>query len=154
MLVDSESNESNPTLSPDGRWLAYNSNETGTSLVYAKPFPNVDDDPRRVSPDVGTDPVWSPNGRELFYPTDTDLMVVQVETEPTFSSRTPEPLFSLSRYGVGSGLGRRFDIAPDGNRFIVRTLGAAGQAGDNDRFNGLIFVENWFQELTERVPVN
>ena len=95
-------------------------------------------------------PVWSPDGRELFYRSPTDLMVAQVETEPTFSSRTPEPLFSIGGYGMAGG-GRRFDVAADGERFIVRKLETAGQTGD-EPFNGLIFVENWFQELTERVP--
>ena len=151
MLLDEEFIEVNPTLSPDGRWLAYNTNETGV-LLYVKPFPNVDDDPWRVSPDAGSDPVWSPDGRELFYNGETDLMVAQVETEPTFSSRTPGPLFSLSGYDVVGGGGRRFDIAPDG-RFILPKLGTSEQT-DEVPFNGLIFVEHWFQELTERVPVS
>ena len=105
----------------------------------------------------GADPVWSPDGRELFYRTQggADLMVAQIETEPTFSSRTPEPLFSLSGYGIGGATaGRRFDLAPDGDRFIFRTSGTAEQTSDDADFNGLIFVENWFQELLERVPVN
>ena len=72
----------------------------------------------------GVQPVWSPDGRELFYRNiGSDLMVAQVETEPTFSHRTPEPLFDLSSYGLGLGpdLGRQFDIAPDGDRFILPT---------------------------------
>ena len=131
MLLDAEFNELDAVLSPDGRWLAYGSNETGTRLLYVKPFPNVDDAPWRVSPDTGQDPVWSPDGRELFYLSQTDLMVAQVETEPTFSSRTPEPLFSVIGYGIGGGLGRRFDIALDGDRFIVRALAATGLTGDD-----------------------
>ena len=79
-------------------------------------------------------------------------MVAQVETESTFSSRTPEPLFSLSGYGMSGGTGRRFDIAPDGDRFIVRSL-TAGQTSDDAPFNGLVFVEHWFEELKQRVPV-
>ena len=100
-------------------------------------------------------PVWSPDGRELFYRSPTDLMVAQVETEPTFSSRTPEPLFSLSGYAMvgGAATERRFDVAPDGDRFIVRKPGTAEQTSDDDAFNGLIFVQNWFEELKARVPV-
>ena len=103
----------------------------------------------------GANPVWSPDGRELFYRGPTDLMVAQIETEPTFSSGTPEPLFSLL-IGMGGrvAVGRRFDLAPDGDRFIVRRVGVATQTSDDDPFNGLIFVENWHQELLERVPVN
>ncbi len=63
--------------------------------------------------------------------------------------------FALSGYEiVGSATtGRRFDLAPDGDRFIVRKRGTAEQTSDDDPFNGLIFVENWHQELLERVPV-
>ena len=73
----------------------------GALLIYVQPFPNIDDGLWLVSPDAGVEPVWSPDGRELFYRGfgNTGLMVTQVETESTFSSRTPEPLFSLSIYG-------------------------------------------------------
>ena len=157
MLLDAEFLEAEPALSPDGRWLAYRSVETGTPLIYVQPFPNIDDGLWNVSLGFGADPVWSPDGRELFYRSLTDLMVAQIETEPTFSSRTPEPLFQhISSYGmVGEpATGRRFDLAPDGDRFIVRKRGTAEQTTDDDPFNGLIFVENWFEELTARVPVN
>ena len=151
MLLDTEAREVAPALSPDGRWLAYDSNETGTSLIYVKPLANINDDPWRVSPEFGRHPVWSPGGRELFYRDRTALMVVQVETEPTFSSRTPEPLFELSSYPIGAGSDRRF--APDGDRFIMLASGTAAQASDDAEFNGLIFVENWFEELKEQVPI-
>ena len=154
MLLDAEFREVEPALSPDGRWLAYLSGETGSPLIYVQPFPNIDDGLWNVSLGFGADPVWSPDGRELFYRRPTDLMVAQVETEPTFSSRTPEPLFSLSGYEIGGGAtGRRFDLAPDGDRFIVRKPGTAEQTSDDDPFNGLIFVENWFEELKRLVPI-
>ena len=156
MLLDAEFREAEPALSPDGRWLAYLSNETDTPLIYVQPFPNIDDGLWNVSLGFGADPVWSPDGRELFYRRPTDLMVAQVETEPTFSSRTPEPLFSLSGYAItGAGApGRRFDVAPDGDRFIFPTSGTDAQTSDDDPFNGLIFVENWFEELKARVPIS
>ena len=153
ILLDTALDELAPAMSPDGRWLAYESNETGIPLIYVKPFPNIDDDPRRVSPEFGRNPVWAPNGRELFYRGRTEIMVAQIETEPTFSSRTPEPLFGLGNRASLAGARRRFDIAPDGDRFIMLTSETAEQASDDEPFNGLIFVENWFEELTERVPV-
>ena len=81
-------------------------------------------------------------------------MVAQIETDPSFSPRTPEALFGLLP-GMSGGAfsGRRFDPAPDGNRFIVRTFGTTTRTGDDEPFNGLIFVENWFKELKERVPL-
>ena len=155
MLLNAEFAEAAPALSPDGRWLAYFSLETGRPLIYVQPFPNVDDGQWNVSLGFGVDPVWSPDGRELFYRSESDLMVAQIETEPTFSSRTPGPLFSLSGYATptGPGIGRRFDVALDGDHFIFRTPGTAEQTSDDDPFNGLIFVENWFEELKARVPV-
>ena len=155
MLLEEQFLEAELSLSPDGRWLAYISTETDIGLTYVRPFPNIDDGLWRVSPDFGVHPMWSPDGRELFYRTNTDFMVAQIETEPTFSPRTPEPLFSLLPGMIGGAAdGRRFDIAPDGDRFIVRRLGGTEQTGDDEPFNGLIYVQNWFQELTERVPTN
>ena len=157
MLLDAEYVEAAPALSPDGRWLAYESTETGTPLIYVKPFPNLDG-LWNVSLDVGVHPVWSPDGSELFYrdPRANMLMVVQVETEPTFSSSTPKPLLRLSGSPVGLGptAGRGFDLAPDGDRFVfLKSGGGDLQTSDDADFNGLIFVENWFEELKERVPV-
>ena len=111
-----------------------------------------------MSLDLGVNPVWSPDGRELFYrggSSITDLMVAQVETESIFSSRTPELLVSLVALAVGGGPNeaRTFDLAPDGDRFIFRTPETAVQTSDEQPFNGLIFVEHWFEELTARVPV-
>ena len=155
MLFEEEYGEQEPAMSPDGRWLAYLSIETDRR-VLVKPFPNIGDGQWNVTVDhEGVQPMWSPDGRELFYRNiGNNLMVAQVETEPTFSSRTPEVLFDLSRWGLGLGpeLGRQFDIAPDG-RFILPTSGTAAQTSDDEPFNGLIFVENWFEELAARVPV-
>ena len=81
--------------------------------------------------------------------------MAQIDTELTFRSRTPEPLLSFSQSGYkmpGEGTtGRQFDLEPGGDRFIVLKSGATADEGD--RFNGLIFVEKWFTELKERVPV-
>ena len=158
MLLDA----GEPALSPDGRWLAYISDETGTPVIYVKPFPNIDDGLWNVSNGVGINPVWAPDGRELFYmglpgrnlaaPGQSDLtpslMVAQIETGPTFSARTPEPLFSLSAYAVSETRAdaRPFDLAPDGDRFIFRK--------SDESVDSLIFVQNWLEELKARVPVN
>ena len=118
MLLEAGHLEGEPALSPDGRWLAYVSTETGPPLIYVQPFPNVDDGLWNVSLDYGAHPVWSPDGSELFYRSRTDLMVAQIETLPAFSRRTPQPLFSLSGRMAGivgsAATGRRFDLAPDG----------------------------------------
>ena len=157
MLFDAEFDEGSPELSPDGRWLAYVSDETEAELIYVHPFPNIDDGLWRVSPDSGNNPVWSPDGSELFYRNaeginrnaeGINLMVAQVEAEPTFRARTSEPLFSIRGYRFGGG--RQYDIAPDGQRFLF-IKDNTGQVAGQSQIN---VVLNWFQELTERVPVN
>ena len=149
MLLDTEFEEQTPALSPDGRWLAYRSDESGQGNIFVQPFPNVDDGKWQVSTSGGADPVWSVDGRRLFFvELPTRLMVAEVETAPTFSPGTPREAFSLP--GIGRGGARRYDLVPDGERFVVRS---GAQASGGDAFNGLIFVENWFEELTARVPV-
>ena len=152
MLFDAEFSEREPALSPDGRWLAYASSETGPFLIYVRPFPNIDDGLWNVSLDLGVNPVWSPDGCELFFRRREDLMVAEIEAEPTFSSRTPAPLLSLSAFGLGSPTNQhRFDLAPDGARFITLKR---GDVTSEEPSNGLIYVQNWFEELTERVSTN
>ena len=109
---------------------------------------------KRVSPAAGRNPVWSPDGRELFYRGlgGRGLMVAQIDTEPSFRSRTPELLFSLGGDTFIGASARRLDLAPDGDRFIFGTPGTTVQTSDDADFNGLIFVENWFDELQRLVP--
>ncbi len=78
-------------------------------------------------------------------------MVSEIETEPTFSPGTPTEVFQTSGLDLGGG-GRLYDPAPDGERFVVRRVGGAQSTGE-DVFDGLIVVEHWFEELTDRVPV-
>ena len=116
MLLDTEFEEQTPALSPDGRWLAYRSDESGQGNIFVQPFPNVDDGKWQVSTSGGADPVWSVDGRRLFFvELPTRLMVAEVETAPTFSPGTPREAFSLP--GIGRGGARRYDLVPDGERF-------------------------------------
>ncbi len=143
LILDTDFNESAPVISPDGRWIAYVSNESGTSEIYARPFPNIDDGKWQVSASGGFTPVWSPDGRELFFD-DGGLRMARVETEPAFNHATPELLFAVNEFeGV-------LNIAPDGERFLMlRSLGGQLIEGTES----LIFVQNWFEELLERVPI-
>ena len=155
MLLEAEFRKRSPALSPDGRWLAYQSDETGRNHIFVQPFPNIDDGKWQVSAASAagaTDPVWSPDGRHLFfYELGSRIMVAEFETDPTFSPGTPTEAFTLSGLNLSGG-GRRYDLAPDGERFVVRSPGGAQTTGEA-AFDGLIVVENWHQELTERVPV-
>ena len=98
--------ELGPAISPDGRWIAYSSNETGAPQVYVRPFPDVDAGRWQVSNGQGSAPVWSRDGNELFFSTQDGLTAAQVETSPSFRVIGHEPLFRFPpgvRTGVPQG---------------------------------------------------
>jgi serine/threonine-protein kinase len=133
------------TLSPDGRWMAYQSDSTGRFEIYVVPFPNAATAKFLVSADGGTEPLWSRGGREIFYRNaEGDMVSVRVETAPTFSAGATSVLFSATEYLTNVNH-RQYDVTPDGERFImVRPVGDCAQGA-------LIVVENFFEELKARV---
>jgi serine/threonine-protein kinase len=147
-------NERNAELSPNGRWMAYESDESGGWQIYVRPFPQVDDDLVTVSNDGGITPLWSRDGRELFYlrpGTPVQLMAVSVDTggaTGAFAVGARTALFDFPYY-IGGG-GRNYDVAPDGQRFLV--IGnAADTIGDEVRPE-ITVVLNWTSELQRLVP--
>ena len=146
---------SNAHISPDGRWMAYESIGSGRREVYVRPFPNVDSGRWQISSDGGERPLWGPDGRELFFrPPNGDLMRVAIETDPNFRAGNPERIFEGSSY-YANPFRRSFDISPDGQRFLMIQEG--GSSTDEDPYAGLtriIVVQNWFHELQARVPVD
>jgi serine/threonine-protein kinase len=135
-------------LSPDGRWIAYNSDESGRLEVAVRPFPNVDNGHWQISTDGGSRPLWNRNGRELFF---VDLagrlMSVQVQTAAgSFVTSTPTLVFE-GITGAGS-LGRNYDVSPDGQRFLV-TKSAGADARILPRFE---FALNWAEVLKRVAP--
>ena len=146
-LLEMDFNEKAPTVSPDGRWLAYFTGETGQDEVYVQRFPDLGEK-QQISVGGGREPLWSPDGRELFFRSPNGLMAVPVlDTEPTFRAGNAESLFEQQ---YATYLERRnYDIAPDG-RFLMIREGAATDAGTAEQ---LVVVLNWFEELKERVPV-
>ena len=147
-LLQTPFHERDPAISPDGRWLAYSSNESGLDQVYVRPFPHVEEGKWQVSTGGGVGPGWGPQGRELFYRHGEAMMVVGVETEPTFTAGSPTVLFSRN-YPVADR--RNFDIAPDGQRFLM--IKDVEQTEEESARLEVIIVLNWFEELKERVPV-
>lgn len=126
-----------PTLSPDGRWLAYTSDETGREEVYVRPFPNTDDAKWVVSRDGGVAPVWSPTGDELFYMSGRALMAVAITRAPAFRAALPERLFD-GPFETGTP---RFDVSPDGSYFVMV------EADPDARPTQIHLVVNWIDEL-------
>ena len=140
-----EFQERSVSLSRDGRWLAYVSNNTGRNEVYVRPFPDWGSGLVQVSNDGGDDPVWAHNGRELFYRNGAnELVAVQVSADPTFVAGQQEVLFPMDGYLIGSGHAM-YDVSLDDRRFVM--LRTDVDAGDTQ----LILVENWFEELRQRM---
>ena len=143
-LLATPATEGNPAVSPDGRWLAYSSDESGTSEVYVRPFPEVGSARWQVSTAGGTQPLWA-NGRgELFYRNGrNDLVAAEVRTAPGFSVGQQRVLFSAAPY-LTLGLFQSYAVTPDNRRFLMVREGAPSQQSE------LILTENWFQELAAR----
>ena len=114
-VIDSPAIETRHRLSPDGRYLAYTSDESGERDVYVVSFPET---AQRwtISTAGGDQPVWSRDGRELFYRVDDKMMVVDVTTAPEFSASTPRELFRGSFYW---GFNIQYDVSPEGDRFVM-----------------------------------
>ena len=146
--------EGYPTFSPDGRWLAYASNESGRAEVYVQPYPGPG--PRvLVSTEGGDAPAWRGDGAELFYltlPTQSSprsMMAVPVQSTATgLAAGAPRRLFDASAFGFVIGT-RGYDVTRDGQRFLmVQTLEPPPQTPTN-----LVLVSNWLDELRRRVPM-
>jgi serine/threonine protein kinase/dipeptidyl aminopeptidase/acylaminoacyl peptidase len=133
-------NETMARFSPDGRWLAYQSDESGGYEVSVQPYPGRGGK-WRISAGGGTYPQWNPNGRELFYRNGDKMMAVDVTTSPSFSSGTPKMLFE------GQDLSN-WDVSPDGQRFLMIKPVEQQQAATQ-----INVVLNWFEELKQKVPV-
>jgi serine/threonine protein kinase len=152
LLLDKHA-ERRPQVSPDGQLLAYTSNMSGKNEVYVRQFPKIDGRRLKASKNGGQNPLWSPDGRELFYRSGDAVMAVAVETEPMLSLGTPVILFRDIYAGFTTDISATtWDISPDGKRFLMMKDTATESAEETAR-DRIIAVLNWFEELKERVPV-
>jgi Tol biopolymer transport system component len=133
-------------FSPDGQWLAYVASEEGQLQVYVTRYPEADVKFLVSGEEGGAEPVWSPNGSELFYRSGDRMMVVSVQTEPVFSAGKSTVLFEGSYVSHPSGF-QYYDISPDGQRFLMIKEDQTTTAQIN-------VVLNWFEELKRLVPTN
>jgi hypothetical protein len=136
-LLAEDYNERLPRISPDGRWIAYVANETGDDQVYVRAFPGGGG---RVSVSVsgGNLPVWSRDGRELFYLNGADMVVARVSTEGEFRVLERRVLFSGDHVGAG------FDVMPDGEHFVMFVP-------EEESPSELVVVTNFLAEIEARL---
>jgi serine/threonine-protein kinase len=141
-LLATPYNEGYPALSPDGRWLAYTSDESGQNEVYARSFP---DGGAKVliSQNGGSEPVWSRDGAELYYrgfdQLSTPLIATRIRTSPVFTVLSRTPLFEMSEYEAAVPHAN-YDVTPDG-KFVLISQG---------RLSEMVLVQNWPEDITSR----
>jgi serine/threonine-protein kinase len=155
LFLESKSDLMDAEFSPDGKWMAYVSNETGRNEVYVQAFPGPGGK-QRISTDGGMNPAWARSGRELFYldgaarkpGTGSKMMVVGVETDGQFGAGTPRPLFVLpDDLWIQTIPLRNYDVYPDGQHFIVMRREINREAP----VTKLSLVLNWSEELKRRI---
>jgi Tol biopolymer transport system component len=150
--------EQNGEVSPDGRWLAYEANDSGQFEIYVRRFPDVDAGRWPVSSGGGAQPLWSRDGKELFYlgPTNA-LMSVRLQQGSEWRAAAPIRVLDLPAARRGSpvgGTGRSYDVGSDGRFvFVTESRRDADRARDaSPDTRALIVVLNWGEELKQRLP--
>jgi serine/threonine-protein kinase len=157
-LVATRFDEGGAVVSPDGRWLAYESNRTDAYEIYVSPFPLAGGGIWPVSTAGGEQPLWARNGRELFYVApDGALMAVPVEAGGSiWSAGAPVRLFAGEYYRGAETIfnrvdprasTRQYDVAADGRFLMIKE-----DATDTDAAPSIVVVQNWFEELKRLVP--
>ena len=150
-LVETPSREVRATLSPDGRWLAYHSDESGSFEVYVRPFPNSTDWREPISNAGGFQPWWSRARDELFYfAPGGELMSVLVNPAENWSSGRPTVVFENRQFLFGETAASTFDVSGDGQRFLMVQRDVANRGTASPQ---ITVVQRFDEELTRLVPV-
>jgi serine/threonine-protein kinase len=159
-LIQTRAAETSAEISPDGRWIAYESDESGQDEIYVRPFPDVSAGPWQVSTGGGTKPLWARNGRELFYLVPSGggaaVMSAPLERGASFTAGTPTkvlegPYFFGTSGGGDTASFRTYDVSSDGQRFLMIKL--PGGSEQTAAPPSLIVVQHWVEELKARVPL-
>lgn len=151
LLADQSYDEENAQISPDSRWLAYQSDESGQNEIFVRPFPDVDSALYPVSTAGGSRPRWSSGGDELFYYVNPGtIMTVPVDSGAELVLGRPEVAVQ-GAYARPRNTGTHYDVSPDGRRFLL--IVEEGAPEGESTAPQITLVLNWFSELKERVPV-
>jgi hypothetical protein len=147
-LLDGPASESGPTVSPDGRWLAFWSNENGPDEVYVRPFPDVGAGVWQVSMGGGFHPQWSWDGSELFYlatrGAEIAMMAVPIDSAQSFGARRPVQLFQGPYPYFKDSSSDVYDVSHDGRFLMIKE--------HQETRREIVIVQNWFEELKRLVP--
>jgi eukaryotic-like serine/threonine-protein kinase len=143
LFVEGPLYETAPRFSPDGKWIAYASNESGRFEIYVRPYPGPGGK-WQISAEGGTEPVWNPKGRELFFRNGQKMLAVQYSAQPTFSADKPKMLFEGPYVQTPRSI-PDYDVSPDGQRFLM--VKAPEQALAPAAIN---VVLNWTEELRQK----
>ena len=143
LFLQTEYEDAAPKFSPDGRFVVYASNESGQFEVYVRSFPDATGK-QQISTLGGTQPRWSHDGKEIFYVEQETLMSVRVETTPSFTLDTPQPLFDHPGLFAGTQVSPRYDVSNDGQRFVVRDTAEGAEP------IAIHVVLNWYEEFRDR----
>ena len=149
LFLQTPFNQRHPAFSPDGRWLAYASDESGAYQVYVRAFPDKGGK-WQVSNSGGLDPEWSPMGRDLFFRSADNRIMVASYTMKGDSFAADKPRIWSDKPIWDNGLGRNYDLAPDGKRVVA--LMPVDAPGAQQAQTHVIFLQNFFDELRRRVP--
>jgi hypothetical protein len=144
LIGDSRSRAVHPALSPDGKWLAYSSNDGGVQQILVREFPGPGA-VTQVSTDGGTEPVWAPDGKQLFYRRGRQLVAAAVTTGDRFTVGATRTLFEGPYQSAGIGARAELSISGDGKRFVMLR-----HADEESR---IVVVTNWLTELRARLGV-
>jgi serine/threonine protein kinase len=151
VFLQTPADERSPALSPDGRWLAYSSNESGTSQIYVRAFPDKGGK-WQISNGGGAYPMWSRAGHDLFFETlDNHIMAAAYTVQGDSFVADKVRMWSEQQLGGAVGSVRNIDLAPDGKR-IVALMPATESKGAQEAQNHVVFIENFFDELRRKVP--
>ena len=151
LLLKSGLCNENSAVSPDGHWIAYQSIVTGRPEIYVERYPELGNR-QQISTGGGRIPLWSRNGRDLFFRSldSRQILAVSVQSGTTLVAGRPHMLFDFAMLPL-AGSARPYDVAPDGHFLIIRS--AEQETGGSPPSN-LILVLNWFEELKRLVPTN
>jgi dipeptidyl aminopeptidase/acylaminoacyl peptidase len=145
-FINAQAWEASPAISPDGRWMAYSSNESGRAEVWIRPFPGQGGK-WKISSERGTEPIWSKDGKQLYYREANRVWAVDIRTGESLSHGKPHLLFERQGLDLGSPV-RNWDLWPDGQGFIM----VMEEEIKPQPVTEMILIQNWLEELKRLVP--